>query len=217
MPFEQKEDSLIFRHAKGPTVEILWYGATILPRNSGSKSNPALSERILVSSKSPLDGSEPSEATFLGAALDPVPSITAIYDKSFHLDYVVTLSEYTLKTNLHVTNTSSATPFEFRALFHTYHTVEDRDGVDVTNWTGSVYESAPGTYEARWLGGGVDVTTNMEDLVVWNPQAITGQKIVAMEEGGWDKLVCVEPGLALAFEILQPGENWIGKQEITVK
>ncbi|KAK0446740.1 galactose mutarotase-like protein [Armillaria borealis] len=291
MPFERKEDRLILRHAKGPTVEILWYGATILSWNSGSKSNPALSERIFVSSESPLDGSEPVRGgipvifpcfaypTHLdhlklgmhGFArnerwkwdgniidndseisvkldLDPIPSITAIYDKSFHLDYVVTLSEYTLKTDLHVTNTSSAIPFEFQALFHTYHAcpskdvrikplkgltyynktelmdgkptkkVEDRDEIDVTNWTDSVYESAPGAYEIGWLDGGVEVTTtNMRDLVVWNPQAITGRKIAAMEEGGWDKFVCVEPGVVLAFETLQPGKRWIGKQQITIR
>lgn len=64
--------------------------------------------------------------------------------------------------------------------------IEDRDKVDVTNWTDSVYESAPGVYEIGWPGGGVEVTiTNMRDLVVWNPQAITGRKIAAMEENGW--------------------------------
>ncbi|KAG7444955.1 galactose mutarotase-like protein [Guyanagaster necrorhizus] len=290
MTFERTESKLILRHTKGPTVEILWYGATILSWKSGSKSNPALSERIFVSSKSPLDGSEPVRGGIplvfpcfaypthpdhqkLGIhgfarneywkwdgnitdndyeisvklALDPVPSIWAVYDKSFHLDYVVTLSEYTLKTDLHVTNTSAA-PFEFQALFHTYHVcptkdvrikplkgltyydktelidgkptkrIEDRDTVDVTSWTDSVYESTSGTYEIRWPGGGVDVTTsNMDDLVIWNPQAIAGRKIAAMEEGGWDNFVCVEPGLALAFETLQPGKSWVGKQEITVR
>ncbi|KAK0188951.1 galactose mutarotase-like protein [Armillaria mellea] len=258
MPFEQKEDRLILRHAKDPTVEILWYGATILSWNSKSKSNPALSERIFVSSKSPLDGSEPvrggipvvfpcfaypthpdhlklamhgfarnerwkwdgniiddNSEISVKLALDPIPSITAIYDKSFHLDYVITLSEYALKTDLHVTNTSSTAPFEFQALFHTYHACPSKD-VRIKPLKGVTV--LLGTYEIGWPGGGVEIaTTNMRDLVVWNPQAITGRKITAMEEDGWDKFVCVEPGLALGFESLQPGKSWIGKQEITVK
>ncbi len=50
--------------------------------------------------------------------------------------------------------------------------IEDRDKVDVTNWTDSVYESAPGVYEIGWPGGSVEVTTtNMRDLVVWNPSS----------------------------------------------
>lgn len=59
------------------------------------------------------------------AALAPTSSIRAVYDRSFHLAYVVTLAEYQLSTELHVMNTSTSSVYppdnlEFQALLHNY-------------------------------------------------------------------------------------------------
>jgi glucose-6-phosphate 1-epimerase len=45
-----------------------------------------------------------------------------VYDRPFHLDYVVTLAGHQLSTDLHVKNTASSPQdtLEFQALFHTY-------------------------------------------------------------------------------------------------
>jgi glucose-6-phosphate 1-epimerase len=53
-------------------------------------------------------------------ALEPTDKIKAVYEKPFHLAYVVTLSEHQLSTDLHVKNTSSADNLEYQALFHNY-------------------------------------------------------------------------------------------------
>lgn len=54
-------------------------------------------------------------------ALKPTEAIAAVYSKPFLLTYVVTLSEFDLKTDLHVQNTStSVNNLEFHALFHNY-------------------------------------------------------------------------------------------------
>lgn len=63
---------------------------------------------------------------------------------------------------------------------------ETRSGVDVRQFTDSVYEDAPQNYEITWPGGGIAIRTRkLKDVVVWNPQAEAGRKIGDMEEGGW--------------------------------
>ncbi|KAF9229292.1 galactose mutarotase-like protein [Gyrodon lividus] len=185
--------------------------------------------------------------------LDPTPSIRAIYDRPFHLAYVVTLAEHQLTTELHVTNTltSSACPpdnLEFQALFHNYirapanetlifslqnnkyydktetteqgqneAKVETRTGVDVRKFTDSVYEDAPQRYEVTWPGGGVEIKVKeLKDVVVWNPQRVAGIKLADMEDSGWEKYVCVEPGHVRGFAKIEPGKTWIGQQVISV-
>ncbi|PFH54485.1 hypothetical protein AMATHDRAFT_135247 [Amanita thiersii Skay4041] len=94
--------------------------------------------------------------------------------------------------------------------------VESRPIVDVQKSTDSVYENGPRNYQVKWPGGAIHIRcTNLKDVVVWNPQ-LDGKKITDMEEGGWEKYVCVEPGFVRGFVQLGPGERWIGQQVITV-
>ncbi|KAJ7293586.1 galactose mutarotase-like domain-containing protein [Mycena rebaudengoi] len=95
--------------------------------------------------------------------------------------------------------------------------IETRAAVDVRKFTDSVYENASQSYEITWPGGGIGIkTTNMKDVVVWNPQAEAGRKIGDMEENGWEKFVCCEPGHVRGFEKVAPGMTWVGKQELSV-
>ncbi|KAG9314369.1 galactose mutarotase-like domain-containing protein [Chiua virens] len=185
--------------------------------------------------------------------LDPTPHIKAMYDRSFHLAYVVTLAEHELSTDLHVTNTSTSSAYppdnlEFQALFHNYirapadevlvfplqsnkyydkteateegrntAKTETRAGVDVRRFTDSVYENAAQKYEVTWPGGGVEIKVEgLKDVVVWNPQEVAGRKMSDMEEGGWERYVCVEPGHVRGFAKVEPGRTWIGQQVISV-
>lgn len=62
---------------------------------------------------------------------------------------------------------------------------ETRAGVDVREFTDSVYEDGAQEYEVRWPGGGVAIkVAGLKDVVVWNPQE-EGRKMGDMEEGGW--------------------------------
>ncbi|KAJ7071021.1 galactose mutarotase-like domain-containing protein [Mycena amicta] len=95
--------------------------------------------------------------------------------------------------------------------------VETRAGVDVRKFTDSVYENAPQKYEVIWPGGGLDIkTSNLKDVVVWNPQAEAGAKIGDMETGGWERFVCCEPGHVRGFASVAPGVTWVGTQTLSV-
>ncbi|KAI0778185.1 galactose mutarotase-like protein [Trametes elegans] len=287
MPVSQKGDRVVLEHPKGSSVEILYYGATVISWKSGSATHPQPVERLFVSGKAALDGSKPvrggipvvfpnfgapthpdhaklSQHGFARnnvwkfsktvmdneAGLEPNDDIKAQFDHPFLLDYVVTLAEHQLTTDLHVKHIGlSTTPaFEFQALFHNYirapandvlispltgvsyydktepteearstPKVESRQGVDVKKFTDFVYENAPGRYNVVWPDGEVEVrTTHLKDVVIWNPQE-GGSKIGDMEERGWEKYVCVEPGFVRGFVKLEPTQAWWGQQVLTVK
>jgi glucose-6-phosphate 1-epimerase len=94
--------------------------------------------------------------------------------------------------------------------------VENRACVDVRKFTDSVYEDAAQKYEVTWPNGGIGVrSTELKDLVVWNPQE-SGNKMVDMEENGWEKFVCVEPGYVRGFVKIEPGRTWVGQQVLSV-
>jgi glucose-6-phosphate 1-epimerase len=93
--------------------------------------------------------------------------------------------------------------------------IENRPLVDVHTFTDFVYEDAPGKYEIKWPTGEVNLrAVHFKDLVVWNPQE-EGRKIADMEEGGWERYVCVEPGFVRGFVKLDPGKKWIGQQVLS--
>ncbi|KAF8560363.1 galactose mutarotase-like protein [Imleria badia] len=176
--------------------------------------------------------------------LDPTASIKAKYDRSFHLGYVVTLGEHALRTELHVTNTSLDNlefqalfhnyilapasevlvfPLQNKKYYDKTETSEEgrntaktetRAGVDVRKFTDSVYEDAGEKYEVTWPGGGIEIKVGgFKDVVVWNPQE-GGSKIGDMEDGGWERYVCVEPGHVRGYARVGPGGTWVGWQEM---
>ncbi|KAI0078882.1 galactose mutarotase-like protein [Panus rudis PR-1116 ss-1] len=293
MPIQQEQDRVVLQHPKGPSAEILFYGATVISWKAPSPGRSEPIERLFVSSKSALDGSKPvrggipvvfpcfgapthpehlklpqhgfarnSTWKYIGPvmdneagvsvrlALEPTPAIKEKYDHPFELAYVVTLAEHQLSTDLHVKNTALSTtgPLEFQALLHTYirapssevtveplhgvtyydkteateelkaqPKVENRPAVDVKKFTDYVYENAPGKYTVAWPGGEIEIKTkNFPNVVVWNPQAEAGSKIGDMEDRGWEKYICVEPGYVRGFRKLDAGETWVGQQVLTV-
>lgn len=63
---------------------------------------------------------------------------------------------------------------------------ETRDGVDVKDYTDSIYENVSQQYEVTWPRGGVNIKTfQLKDLVIWNPQKQVGSALTDMEESGW--------------------------------
>ncbi|KAF8898731.1 galactose mutarotase-like domain-containing protein [Infundibulicybe gibba] len=174
------------------------------------------------------------------------PKVAAVYDKPFNLEYVVTLAEHHLSTDLHVKNTSTAPgALQFQALFHNYirapsnqvsitplqnkryydktetseevrnvPKLETRPEVTVTKFTDSVYEDAPEEYKISWPEGGISVKSrNLPNVVIWNPQE-NGRKIGDMEDEGWEKFVCLEPGFVRGFVSLESGQTWVGQQTL---
>jgi len=134
-----------------------------------------------------------------------------------------------LSTAPHSSTTVSITPLTGLSYFDKVagqDKVEDREKVDVKAFTDSIYKGAGadfradgGKYEVRWGPNGetgVNVRANgFGDVVVWNPREEAGSKLGDMEDGGWDRFVCVEPGIASYWGELAPGEKWIGQQVLT--
>jgi len=183
---------------------------------------------------------ETEDSISLKFELDPSPNISDKWAQPFHLEYFVTVSNHELGTKLHVTNPSfSRSILKHQALLHNYiaapaskvtitpltglkykdkiqgniEVVEERHEVDFIRATDSVYSSAPGTYDVRWPGGGLNIkTTGFPDIVVWNPKEEIGRGISDLDESGWERYVCVEPGLVYSWNALSPGETWRGTQ-----
>ncbi|KLO20038.1 galactose mutarotase-like protein [Schizopora paradoxa] len=167
----------------------------------------------------------------------------SLTEDDVELAYVMTLAEHQLSTNLHVKNASSTKPLAFQALLHTYirapsksihisglsqlnyidktqsgapRILEQRATVDVLKFTDFVYEDGPQEYKITWPDGGMNIKAiGFKDVVVWNPNAEASAKLSDMEEGGWEKFVCVEPGYVKEFFDLVPGQTWIGGQTLT--
>ena len=127
----------------------------------------------------------------------------------------MTLAAHQLSTDLHVLN-ESGERIDFQALLHTYYAVnaattkvtpltgltylnkvnggveetEQREEVDVTSFTDSVYKDAASKSAGNYkiTDGSVSFklhTRGFKDLVVWNPSQEAGSKIGDMESGGW--------------------------------
>ncbi|KAN0124774.1 Galactose mutarotase-like domain containing protein [Russula decolorans] len=94
---------------------------------------------------------------------------------------------------------------------------ERRSAVDVRSFTDSVYEDVPPKINVSWPGGAVEFNLyGFTTLTVWNPQAEAGSRIGDMEDNGWERFVCVEPGYVRGFKRLDPGAKWIGQQVLVV-
>lgn len=53
------------------------------------------------------------------------------------------------------------------------------------------------------------------DLVTWNPHVEKSSTMADMEEDGWKKFICLEPGHVHDFISLSPGQTWTGSQRLT--
>jgi glucose-6-phosphate 1-epimerase len=65
--------------------------------------------------------------------------------------------------------------------------------------------------EARYVVG----AEGFPDVVVWNPGEAAAAKLKDLEPGGYKKFVCVEAVAATPIQ-LQPSEEWVGIQRISV-
>ncbi|GAA5994968.1 glucose-6-phosphate 1-epimerase [Rhodotorula paludigena] len=97
---------------------------------------------------------------------------------------------------------------------------ERRKVVDVDGPGGEVdrvYFRAPDRLElATGAAGTVRVhKKGLPDVVLWNPGPEKGAKIGDMEDRGWERYVCLEPGLVEPFQFLDPGKSWEGGIEIS--
>ncbi|EIW68037.1 hypothetical protein TREMEDRAFT_69533 [Tremella mesenterica DSM 1558] len=174
------------------------------------------------------------------------PPPPAEFNHEYSLKYVVTLSPHQLSTDLHVVNTGKedfkfqALLHSYLAVKDSKKIVvkglgigtewqDKTDGLKVKVWDGSdlritkevdaVFRKVPGQEIVVLEDDGGSITIRFrgfEDSTVWNPQEKSGKNMIDMEENGWDRYICVEPGYVREFKILAPGEEFLGQQILTV-
>ena len=107
-------------------------------------------------------------------ALNPTPEVKAVFGIPVFLEYVVTLAERELGTDLHVTNRSDTDALQFQALFHNYIRAP-ANGVKISPLTGKKYfDKTEATAEAR-------VTPKLEQRAGVDVQKFTDS---VYEDGG---------------------------------
>ncbi|WWD22464.1 hypothetical protein CI109_106957 [Kwoniella shandongensis] len=183
------------------------------------------------------------EGVSIRLAAPPPPSS---FQHKYTLAYVITLTEHQLSTDIHITNTGSedfifqtllhnylavpdSTKIKIKGIAEGTTYKDKVLGGKLDKWDGStltidrevdrVYQKVP-SQEIEvddGAGSGFKVRfRGFEDCTIWNPTETTGSKIADMEDKGWEKYVCIEPGYVREFKTLPAGEEFIGAQVITV-
>ena len=170
------------------------------------------------------------------------PPPPSTFTAKHSLSYVVTLSAHELSCDLHVANTGSedfifqallhgylAVPDASKLSITGLDSgIEFRDKVRdnaTRTWPGgelkidgevdSVFKKVPSQELKLDYGNGHGLLVHFrgfEDTTIWNPQEVKGKGMADMEEGGWDKYVCIEPGYVREFKSIKPKEEFIGQQ-----
>ncbi|RZI84534.1 MAG: D-hexose-6-phosphate mutarotase [Rubrivivax sp.] len=165
----------------------------------------------------------------------------ALWPHGFELELTVSVSGAELALELYVRNTGT-TAWPFSAALHTYLAVSDVNAVRLQGLQGSAYidnvtgaEAEEGQAE-RHISGEIDriyakatklllvdgprqlslQSDNLPDAVVWNPGPDKCAGLADMPQDGWRHMLCVEAARILQPKTLAPGEEWVGRQSLTV-
>jgi len=160
----------------------------------------------------------------------------------FGLIYSVNLSPTSIETKILVRN-EGIQSFTFNLLFHTYFRLPDVSKVKVVGLNGlQIKDKVPSAVTESenhfTISGKVDrmyikaphsiileddkqvrfyiESSNLEDIVVWNPWSSGSAEIADFEpRDGWKNMLCVEAGSVAAWQTVEPGSVWEGGQVIT--
>jgi glucose-6-phosphate 1-epimerase len=167
-----------------------------------------------------------------------------IWPQGFAAVLTVQLQANRLQVALSVTNTGD-TPWEFTVALHSYFRVDDVRKVRLHGLQGVTYQDATAgnklvvesasdltiaheldrvylspPNKLTLLEPGVSALQieqqGFADSVVWNPGPINAAALTDFPDDGWLHMLCVEAACAAAPVHLNPGENWIGSQTLTV-
>jgi glucose-6-phosphate 1-epimerase len=180
-----------------------------------------------------LDQGEQDGAAFAVLALNQTDlqagankQLAAAWPYAFELQLRVAVRGAQLDMSLDVRNTGTQA-FPFAAALHTYHLVDDVEGVRIdgvqtetlaiTDKLDQVFEHIAGAI--AFDTGADKVTleqTGFSDAVVWNPGAADAAALSDMEDEEYRRFVCIEPAL-LGPQQLEPGGTWRGTYRAVVQ
>lgn len=163
-------------------------------------------------------------ASFDLAAGDLPTSLADAWPHTFALCLRVAVRANQLDMTLTVRNLGAA-PFPFSAALHTYHLVPDvcevriegisSDEISIVDKLDEVYLHVAGRAQLTTSAGTLVLEQDgFTDAVVWNPGAVDAAALPDMENGDYQRFVCIEPAL-LEPLTLEAGESWTGTYRIS--
>ncbi|MBC7702255.1 D-hexose-6-phosphate mutarotase [Aquabacterium sp.] len=183
-------------------------------------------------------GTEHAQATFQLADSDET---RALWPHGFELELTVSVSGAQLDLELYVNN-SGNTVWPFSAALHTYLAVADLTRVRLHGLEGHPYidnllnSEAVEDHPEKSFSGEFDriyekassllltegkrrlqiQSDNLPDAVVWNPGPDQCAALSDMPVDDWQHMLCVEAARVLQPKTLAPGEEWTGRQCLTL-
>merc|ERR1712093_137001 len=163
-----------------------------------------------------VQGDDPAVAVF---TLESNADIKKMYEPEFKLKYTVQLTAGdVLECRLDVTIDDALTGLTYKDKTLNYQeSEEERKSVNFVDEVDRIYANAPKSFVAKYGSSQVGVkieTTNLGELVTWNPSASKNATMADIQEDGWKRFVCLEPGHVRDFYELAPGQTWQGSERI---
>lgn len=154
---------------------------------------------------------------------DLAPALAAAWPHRFALALSFRVHGDTLRVDFTVRNTGQAA-FSYACALHTYWLVDAIDSVAITGVTEGEL-TLPGKHDHIYFGIGGDIglrdggsqlaleQTGFTDAVVWNPGAADAAAMSDMEDGQYQRFVCIEPAL-IGPATLDAGQEWTGTHTV---
>lgn len=184
------------------------------------------------------EGKDHAQATFQLADSDET---RALWPHGFELELTVSVSGAQLELELYVRN-SGSTVWPFSAALHTYLAVSELTRVRLHGLEGHPYvdnllnaeavedhpeKSFSGEFDRIYEKASSLLLTegkrrvqiqsdNLPDAVVWNPGPDKCAALSDMPADDWQHMLCVEAARILQPKTLSPGEEWTGRQCLTL-
>lgn len=167
----------------------------------------------------------------------------ALWPHAFKLELTVSVESNRLDLELHAENTGD-TAWSFSAALHTYLAVSQLQQVRLQGLHGRRFidrihggEAIEDHPEKRFHGEIDRIYANVKehlllrdgprrlhidqqdlpDVVIWNPGPDGAARLADMPDDGWQHMLCVEAARILEPLKLAPGQDWDGRQSLTLE
>ncbi len=185
-------------------------------------------------------GEPTQQATFVHASND---TTRQLWPHDYHASFTLTLTDTALAMALSIINTGN-TAFDFRAALHTYIAVSELKTTTLSGFNQNAYWDNGTPFEQRRqltatalsFDDAIDRVVfdtqeplllqdgkgrlqiqheGFADAVIWNPGIEGARALKDFADDEFNRMLCVEGAAIDQPLVLQPGEQWVGKQTLT--